>query len=301
MKKILNRILFFLLILSSNLLLLHSQEADTVYFSYYPSNDLMTFDKTNPVKKTEVKVSKTFQITIHLPTSNSVPQSFYDALSNANSIFGNIGFNFKVCDIKNIINPEFKKIDSYEEAEKLRVQNYDPGRINIYLLDSLAFSKNPDLSNMTWDGGIPSIENLISLWNLKKFVALAYSPKSDIEHDAIMMDTNFSGNLLIELLGIFFGLYRTDSDFNGKELVDGSNCNTSGDLICDTPAAADLFGKIDINCNYTGNAKDSKGAFYVPHTNNYMSGANKKCRCHFTEGQYNRMLVINRIFKQHLK
>ncbi len=53
------------------------------------------------------------------------------------------------------------------------------------------------------------------------------------------------------------------------ELVDGSNCETAGDFLCDTPADYNLgFGWP--NCNYTGGAMDPNGDLLAPDENNYM-------------------------------
>jgi hypothetical protein len=53
------------------------------------------------------------------------------------------------------------------------------------------------------------------------------------------------------------------------ELADGSNCETAGDLICDTPADYNLgFGWP--NCNYTGPCLDPNGDPVDPQEDNYM-------------------------------
>ena len=53
------------------------------------------------------------------------------------------------------------------------------------------------------------------------------------------------------------------------ELVDGSNCEDSGDFLCDTPADYNLgFGWG--NCNYTGGAMDPTGELLDPEERNFM-------------------------------
>ena len=101
---------------------------------------------------------------------------------------------------------------------------------------------------------------------------------------------------MIHLFGHYFGLLNTFQGF-GAELVDGSNCDTEGDLICDTPA--DNYtppappvggGYIDSedNCRFIDPASDANGDPYRAHTGNFMSYYGT-CRCGFTYQQYLRM------------
>jgi hypothetical protein len=76
-------------------------------------------------------------------------------------------------------------------------------------------------------------------------------------------------------------------------LANGMNCETTGDLVCDTAADPDPEGNCDPDdkCNYTGTPViDANGDWYVPPTDNYMSYYGSPCRCRFTPGQYNRMI-----------
>ena len=76
-------------------------------------------------------------------------------------------------------------------------------------------------------------------------------------------------------MGHYFGLYHTfETDF-GLELEDGSNCDVTGDLVCDTPADPyihpDTMSKYVDGCTFIFMGKDANGAFYNPHTTNIMS------------------------------
>ena len=55
------------------------------------------------------------------------------------------------------------------------------------------------------------------------------------------------------------------------EYVDGSNCNTAGDLLCDTPADYNLGFADNDDCNYTGNCMDPHGDVLQPMEDNMMS------------------------------
>lgn len=70
------------------------------------------------------------------------------------------------------------------------------------------------------------------------------------------------------------GLYSPDGTPN--EFVNGANCATAGDAICDTPADY-LFGPAN-NCTYNLNARDPNGELLKPQENNFMN--------YFECGQY---------------
>ena len=69
------------------------------------------------------------------------------------------------------------------------------------------------------------------------------------------------------------GLYHTHQTSRfGYELVSGSNCDTAGDLICDTPADPGLSSSnVDTTCKYKGTSRDPDGNTYNPDTRNVMS------------------------------
>lgn len=68
------------------------------------------------------------------------------------------------------------------------------------------------------------------------------------------------------------------------EKMDGSNCTTAADRICDTRPDYN-FGILASGCaNYTGGAKDPMGVLVDPQENNYM-GYFSNCDYEFTPGQ----------------
>ena len=95
-------------------------------------------------------------------------------------------------------------------------------------------------------------------------------------------------------MGHYFGLPHTFSTSDGNELVDGSNCSTAGDGICDTPADPFVDGD-DVSSYINGDdvfyymGKDINGEYYSPLIGNYMSYYSGY-RCEFTDGQYKKMV-----------
>jgi hypothetical protein len=78
-------------------------------------------------------------------------------------------------------------------------------------------------------------------------------------------------------VGHCLGLIHTHETAFGEEHIDGTNCSTKGDEVCDTPA--DPFSHVGESCfsatnacSYTGNCEDPDGATnYSPPYNNIMS------------------------------
>lgn len=94
-------------------------------------------------------------------------------------------------------------------------------------------------------------------------------------------------------IGHLFGLANTNN-FTGEDaLVDGTNCQNSGDFICDTPA--DPFGQFpDLefkdyvqSCEYVLNEKDPNGDFYETDPTNIMSPY--PCKCRFSTQQFEKI------------
>lgn len=126
----------------------------------------------------------------------------------------------------------------------------------------------------------------------------AYFPASN--KDRIFMNNGCTnnGSTLTHELGHYLTLYHTHGTTNTgttDELVDGSNCTTAGDRVCDTPADPNLSGKVDESCAYTNKnedgsvPKDANGQEYSPNPRNIMSYSRSNCRNVLTTGQYDRI------------
>ena len=101
------------------------------------------------------------------------------------------------------------------------------------------------------------------------------------------------GTTLEHEMGHYFTLYHTHGTTNTgttNELVDGSNCTTAGDFICDTPADPNLSGQVQ-NCVYVGTATDANGDLYQPDVRNIMSYAPDECGAIFTNGQHDQIRI----------
>jgi hypothetical protein len=110
-----------------------------------------------------------------------------------------------------------------------------------------------------------------------------------------------SGNTFAHEVGHYLGLYHTHGIAPScgpltDELVNGSNCATAGDRVCDTPADPGLrTGSncenfwVNNDCVYIGTATDANGQQFMPNTGNIMSYSRHQCRDHFSPAQLARM------------
>ncbi len=151
--------------------------------------------------------------------------------------------------------------------EGLLLDNYSEGIINIYFMDKVLNTSEKSICGYNVD---------------------------DIDKNIIVLKNSCAtnGSSFAHEIGHFFSLLHTHGNKNSSvsELVDGSNCDTTGDGICDTPADPGLSQQtIDSFCNYIGNEKDANGNLYHPDTKNIMSYSRKACRNHFTPQQLGRM------------
>lgn len=217
-------------------------------------------------------LNKTLSVHIYIVASsfNSWDYSSADYLPNweeANSYFELMGMTFEICSETLIPNYQYNFISDKDEPDPgfrreldMRAEFYTDNVINVYYVGDIDHS-----SGLNVDG-------------------YAYFPGGA---DVIVLKKDH-GDLTIEHeLGHFFGLYHTFETDLGLEFVDGSNCESSGDLVCDTPADND--GNINqADCQYNDLSTDANGDHYTPYLSNIMSYYGD-CRCKFSVGQYNRM------------
>ena len=137
-----------------------------------------------------------------------------------------------------------------------------------------------------------------------------YDPPNDwiiLKKDQV----NYASNTLAHELGHFFSLNHphfgwdaepydpsihgnpviaTAPDGRSTELMDGSNCEDAGDMLCDTPPDYN-FGLSFAGCTYNGNIKDPNGTTVDPDETLIMSYFTDQCTDKFTESQIDIMLA----------
>lgn len=155
----------------------------------------------------------------------------------------------------------FFNINTTPEIDALRAVRPQANMLNIYFTQNLANE----------NGGLCGISSF------------TFSSSQGI----VMANSCTTGDsVLSHEIGHYFDLFHTHETAVGAECVNGSNCATAGDLVCDTPADPGLSGRVNTQCQYTGGPLDPcSNAAYVPNTHNTMSYSRFACMDHFTAQQ----------------
>ncbi|MCD2259676.1 T9SS type A sorting domain-containing protein [Psychroserpens luteolus] len=195
-----------------------------------------------------------------------------DAIANMNAFYANALLEFFLCDGINYIDDStYFDYETNEEAALTAANNVN-NVINIYFANTVV--------NSSSGSGL---------------CGYAYFPGGP---EVILMNNNcaMNGSTLPHEMGHFFALSHTHGPSNSTqttELVDGSNCDTDGDFICDTPADPQLgYSNVSAFCDYTGNDTDANGDTFAPAPRNIMSYSRKECRDEFSPQQYARIYGI---------
>jgi hypothetical protein len=234
----------------------------------------------NQVKSTQKhkasKIKHNIPIKIHIirNSDGSGGIDLYDlesAIENLNTYFHEAYMNFYLWGGIDYVDSDdyfnFKKGDE----GKLSETHYSSGIINMYFTD---YIENDSGSSIC-----------------------GYSVNKESSHIVVMKNScTTNDSTLAHEMGHVFSLLHTHGASNTKmttELADGSNCDTDGDGICDTPADPKLSSNVINNfCEYTGKKTDLNGNLFSPDTENIMSYSRKACRNHFTNQQLARMYAF---------
>lgn len=192
-----------------------------------------------------------------------------DLFARLNKVFEPVCISFEYCNLEYIMDYSFLHINDDVEINLLTTRFRKKRRINIFITESVI---NEKINSFSIHNGITN-----------PLGAVIIIPKS--------------GAGLMHEMGHTFGLYHTFEDDFGLELVDQSNCEVAGDLICDTPAMPDYVYP-DKYCQYLSDAKDGNGDYYKPEIGNFMT--HFFCaHCFFTKEQYITMVknYVNSPFK----
>jgi hypothetical protein len=214
-------------------------------------------------------IEKKFSIVVHIVKDSlgHVNPAYTTAaiqkdVDSLNKNFAPICVSFEVCLFDSIDNFEYLQVDSAKEWKEMQNLYNLKDRINIYYVKTITA---PASAGFATPSGITVLN--------KGGIVISATGERVLSHE----------------MGHYFGLYHTFETKFGNELVNGSNCATTGDKICDTPA--DPNGTVNAACQFTSMQKDAKGQYYNPITTNIMSYYPDTCKCNpgFTHDQYKKM------------
>jgi hypothetical protein len=227
-------------------------------------------------------------VKIHIVTQGNGMTSISDSdviaeIEESNSFLVNSFLEMTICDNINYIADN--NLYEFDTADQGQLYSYhEPNILNIYFVESITSGGN----------GI---------------CGYTYLPGNNSQYyDVIVMDnqctTNASGDTLLHEFGHHWNLIHTHGVENGTltdELVNGSNCSTAGDRLCDTPADPQLSGSnvSNVSCAYTGTDTDAQGQPFDPDTSNIMSYSPQSCTNSLTDGQLARMYAGFHTFKSY--
>jgi hypothetical protein len=180
---------------------------------------------------------------------------------DCNIMYANTGMVFQLLSVDYIDDDDyFFNIDTTAEIDALIQENVVADAVNVYF--------TPNLEN---EGG--------SLCGRGSFTT---SSPQGVAMNNGCTGTSDNPSTFPHELGHFFDLFHTHETAFGAELVDGSNCGTAGDKLCDTPADPTLDPGTNVTffpgCTYNGSETDGNGDSYSPDTHQLMSYSDKECR-----------------------
>jgi len=238
-------------------------------------------------------LNKNFNVAVHIAVDSASRQPIANQelittmLEETSEFFSPICVSFTACEISVIednysySNLQDVPIPIDERIRKMEVLFAKGGRINIFVVDSI--------ENMLCGTG--TFNGILS--QDRANVVIELNNCNDPQH---------SQNLAHQL-GHLFGLYDTHNGAADLELVDGSNCETAGDFLCDTPG--DPFGRIipvpgqpnefitgnyAADCEFIFEGQDANEEYWQPDMGNIMSSY--PCKCGFTREQYFKMVEV---------
>jgi len=240
----------------------------TTILAFGQGNQLITYEQPLPC------LNKKFTVIVHFVedidgNTNIEEQTVLDVIEGINGYWDEICVSFEVCEFRTIPNYNYDLLDGDIEWPQMNIEYHQANRINIFYVD--------DIEGLAVQAsGFATLNGIVNLTG-----------------GGIVLKKDSGLGTLSHEMGHYFGLVHT-FEGNGSELVNGDNCETEGDGICDTPADPFVPNEDEAeyirDCTFISNKVDANGEFYRPDVGNIMSYYS--CTCGFTTGQYLKMAEV---------
>lgn len=213
-------------------------------------------------------VNKKFSIVAHIVLDSLKRPGTSQAdilrdIDSLNEAMKDVCISFQICELNIIENSVFNYFHEDSVWSELRFNYNKKNRINMYFVSSIIAPAGE--RGLSTQSGIGILDTSAIL----------------IRKDPHMFGT------IAHQIGHYFGLHNTFGEIP-TELVNGSNCSTTGDSLCDTPADPFILGSgisnYINNCKFVNTEKDANGDYYIPHVGNIM-GNYGVCGCEFSRQQ----------------
>lgn len=191
------------------------------------------------------------------------------AIQQLNTAFSQVTIIFEVTSTDYIDNSTYASIDSLPEVYDLWALGYSQSNVlNVYFVPNAYFigiADFPGRKLIVTNGAAPNSSTLAHEVGHNFYLRHTHSDAVDPPNDCTPATT--------------------------LELVNGSNCNTAGDYICDTPAepftncGTGIKNYVNFGCAYTGTFRDANNQLYNPDTRNFMGYSLASCRNRFSAEQ----------------
>ncbi|MBT8189168.1 MAG: zinc-dependent metalloprotease [Bacteroidia bacterium] len=263
-------------------LIAQSKECGTEYDGYVNTEAISNAKK---MKDFRPKNKRQFLVSFHVVRNNNGFgganfEECYAALQKVNEHYADAGIEFTTCQYVHDINNSNYLTTYKNNYDELLKFSYQRNTINVYVVNLLRDSDDDPLCGI---GTFPRPDNI----NSRAII--------------IKRECMNNGSTLSHEFGHYFDLKHTHDTYSGIELVNRSNCSTSGDGFCDTPADPKLSNStVSNNCIYTGDDRDPTGAIYQPDVTNLMSYSRKECRFVLSDQQSNYVRAIGESEHPHL-
>jgi len=173
-------------------------------------------------------------------TGGADEAALYQSLAETNTLYAQANIQLYLCGAPRYIdNTAWYDFNRTNEAALTAAPNYDDNELNVYLTHSIQYSPGVVMSGYAYMNPGNGYRKIV----VSEITARVFS------HE----------------LGHTFGLAHTFANNSSpvvasRELVARTNCTTTGDLLCDTPADPfNLSGATTTGCTYTGIITDAQG------------------------------------------